>query len=127
MTIEEAKKYFHALADTIEKYGARKVVKADNYFFWNDSDSKKKALEVLEDYYNEEMAYADEAYKDDKEEHDYTIDWLQDLKNDDIKKIESADGNDVIVINLEEADWQTGVVVIMDYEMVLRALDVEEE
>ena len=60
MTREKAKKYFHTLADTIEKYGAKKVVKANNYFFWNDSNSKKKALEVLKDYYDGEKAYADE-------------------------------------------------------------------
>ena len=126
-TIEEAEEYFHALTNEIEKNGAKKVLKADNYFFWNDSNSKQKALKIVEDYYDGEMAYADKVYKDDKEEHDYAMDWLHELKNDDIKEIESADGNDVIIVGLEEADWGKGVVTTMDYEMVLRALDVEEE
>ena len=125
MTREKAKKYFHTLADTIEKYGAKKVVKANNYFFWNDSNSKKKALEVLKDYYDGEKAYADEAFKGHREQYDYSVSWLLELRSDDVKKIESADENDVIFINLEEASWQTGVVAIMDYKMALRALDVK--
>ncbi len=123
MTIEEAEEYFHALTNDIEKYGAKKVLKADNYFFWNDSDSKQKALKIIEDYYAGEMAYADRVYKNDKEEHDFATGLLQDFRFDDIKDVENAGGNDVIIINLEEADWGKGVVTVMDYKFAMKELD----
>jgi hypothetical protein len=123
MTLNKARKYIHDISDDIDRYGVYKVMKSDTYVFWNDD--KKNALELVKEYYENEYDGMIQFYNDDKLDDD--IAELERLEKADNHKVRSASGGDVIVIRMDIAPWQNGVVDVVDYETAIESIDDLDE
>ena len=112
MTREQAKQMVKKLTNDIERFGAYRVLKTENYLYWNDD--KKKAKEKVKELYEEAQEELIGGISENWKELEEDSKALEMMKRQLLKKIDSAGPNDVIVVD-DSIRFDETTVFIYDY------------